>query len=58
LKVPDFARPASQVPEFGKVPRSSGAIAPAAVYFVMSVLPTSITSGALPAPSVASNFVL
>jgi hypothetical protein len=30
--------------------------APAALYFVISVLPISITSGALPPASVASNF--
>ena len=46
------------MPEFGKSERVSGASAPAALYFGTSVLPNSITSGPLPADSVASNFVL
>ena len=46
------------MPEFGKSALLSGASAPAALYFGMSVLPNSITSGPLPAASVASNLVL
>jgi hypothetical protein len=54
--MPDFARPASQVAELSKLDLLSGAKAPAAMYFVISVLPISMTSGALPPASVASNF--
>ena len=48
----------SQVDEFGIFDLSAvmSANAPAAMYFVISVLPISITSGALPPASVASNF--
>jgi hypothetical protein len=53
-----LVRPESQVPEFGKSDRFSAESAPAALYFGTSVLPNSITSGPLPAESVASNFVL
>jgi hypothetical protein len=44
--------------ELGKFALLKGASAPAAVYFGVSVLPNSITSGAFPAASVASNLVL
>ena len=48
----------SHVFEFGKSALFSAESAPAALYFGTSVLPNSITSGPLPAESVASNFVL
>ena len=48
----------SQVEEFGNFDLAAvmSANAPAAMYFVISVLPISITSGTLPPASVASNF--
>jgi hypothetical protein len=55
---PAFASPLSQVLEFGKSDVASGASAPAELYLGTSVLPNSITSGPLPAESVASNLVL
>src|SRR5215469_6707532 len=56
--MPDFARPASQLAEFANVDLEDvmSANAPAAMYFVISVLPISMTSGVLPPASVASNF--
>src|SRR5436853_6565006 len=56
--MPDFARPASQLAEFAKLPLKDemSANAPAAMYFVISELPISTTSGVLPPASVASNF--
>src|SRR5581483_3152943 len=56
--MPDFARPASQLAEFAKLllKDEMSANAPAAMYFVISVLPISMTSGVLPPASVASNF--
>src|SRR5207302_6824550 len=56
--MPDFARPASQLAEFAKLllKDEMSANAPAAMYFVISVLPISTTSGVLPPASVASNF--
>src|SRR5207302_7281101 len=56
--MPDFARPASQLAEFAKLllKDEMSANAPAAMYFVISVLPISMTVGVLPPASVASNF--
>src|SRR3954451_17885105 len=56
--VADPVRPLSHVDEFGNLLLSAvmSAKAPAAMYFVISVLPISITSGPLPPASVASNF--
>ena len=56
--MPDAARPLSHEPEFAKVDLNDdrSANAPAAMYFTISVLPISITSGVLPPASVASNF--
>src|SRR5256885_13165732 len=56
--VADPVRPLIHVDEFGNLPLSAvmSAKAPAAMYFVISVLPISITSGVLPPASVASNF--
>ena len=56
--MPDFASPASQSAEFAKVDLYDvmSAKAPAAMYFTISVLPISMTSGVLPPASVASNF--
>src|SRR5689334_14462116 len=57
--MPDFARPASQLAEFAKLllKDEMSANAPAAMYFVISVLPISMTSGVLPPASVASNLL-
>src|SRR2546423_5268324 len=56
--VADPVRPLIHVDELGTLPLSAvmSAKAPAAMYFVISVLPISITSGVLPPASVASNF--
>jgi hypothetical protein len=56
--VPAFARPLSQFAELSNCPFDDemSANAPAAMYFVISVLPISMTSGELPPASVASNF--
>jgi hypothetical protein len=56
--VPDAARPFSHDDEFANDPFEDvmSANAPAAMYFVISVLPISMTSGPLPPASVASNF--
>src|SRR3954471_15291797 len=56
--VADPVRPLSHVDAFGNLLLSAvmSANAPAAMYFVISVLPISITSGVLPPASVASNF--
>src|SRR4051812_9437656 len=56
--VAEPVRPLSHVDEFGNLLLSAvmSANAPAAMYFVISVLPISITSGVLPPASVASNF--
>ena len=56
--MPNATRPGSHDDEFGNLPLSAvrSAKAPAAMYFVISVLPISITSGVLPPASVASNF--
>src|SRR5204862_146492 len=55
---PDLARPESHEPELSNWPfaEDRSANAPAAMYFVISVLPISITSGPPPPASVASNF--
>src|SRR5919199_328080 len=55
--MPDAARPFSQLREFGNDALSGlrFANAPAAMYFVISVFPISMTSGTLPPASVASN---
>src|SRR3569833_1417805 len=55
---PDFARPLSQSAEFWNVPFADerAAIAPAAMFVVISVLPFSMTSGVLLPAIVASNF--
>ena len=56
--MPDFARPASQFDELSNcdlLPVRS-ANAPAAMYFVISVLPISMTSGVSLPAIVASNF--
>src|SRR3954466_3826130 len=57
--MPDAARPLSQFFAFGKEPfcELRFANAPAAMYFVISVLPISMTSGVLPPASVASNLL-
>src|SRR5215468_1898846 len=54
--MPDFASPLSHVDLLSKLTLDRSANAPAAMYFVISVLPISMTSGALPPASVASNF--
>ena len=58
LYVDDFARPASQWDEFANCDLCAVmfANAPAAMYFVISVLPNSMTSGVLPPAIVASKF--
>src|SRR3984893_8268735 len=56
LYVPHLARPLSHVLLFSNGTDERSANAPAAMYFVISVLPISITSGELPPASVASNF--
>src|SRR4051812_34323 len=55
--MPDAARPFSQFFAFGNEPfcELRFANAPAAMYFVISVFPISMTSGVLPPASVASN---
>ena len=57
MKVADAASPASQLLEFANEDLSGErfAKAPAAMYFVISVFPISMTSGTLPPASVASN---
>src|SRR3954467_723567 len=57
--MPDAARPFSQFFAFGNEPfcELRFANAPAAMYFVISVLPISMTSGVLPPASVASNLL-
>src|SRR3954451_21050407 len=57
--MPEAASPLSQFFEFGNEPfcELRFANAPAAMYFVISVLPISITSGVLPPASVASNLL-
>ena len=57
--MPDAARPLSQFFEFGNEPfcEVRFANASAAMYFVISVLPISMTSGVLPPASVASNLL-
>src|SRR3954471_4726771 len=57
--MPDAARPLSQFFAFGNEPfcEVRFANAPAAMYFVISVLPISMTSGVLPPASVASNLL-
>src|SRR6266480_2942786 len=52
----ELLRPLSQVLLFGKADCDSVLKAPAAMYFVISELPSSITSGASPPASPASNF--
>ena len=54
----DSLRDLSQLAEFAKDDRSDvrSWSAPAAAYFVTSVFPISMTSGAFPPASVASNF--
>src|SRR2546423_12682533 len=56
--MPEAARPFSHVVEFANDERWSlrSWNAPAAMYFVISVLPISMTSGVLPPARVASNF--
>src|SRR5919198_2132075 len=54
--MPEAARPFSQVALLSNADLSSAWKAPAAMYFVISVLPISMTSGAFPPASVASNF--
>ena len=56
--MPDLARPCSHEPELSNFDllEPMSANAPAAMYFTISVLPISITSGVLPPASVASNF--
>src|ERR671933_1603004 len=55
--MPDAASPASQFREFANDDLSPERLAkaPAAMYFVISVFPISMTSGTLPPASVASN---
>src|ERR671934_2668570 len=50
-------RPCSHVLLFGNAEGVNDLNAPAAMYFVISVLPISMTSGASPPASAASNFV-
>src|SRR6266480_776764 len=52
----ELLRPLSQVLLFGKADCDSVLKAPAAMYFVISELPSSITSGASPPASPASSF--
>src|SRR5579864_4733693 len=56
--MPDLASPCSQLDELANVDLNCemSANAPAAMYFVISVLPISMTSGVFPPASVASNF--
>jgi hypothetical protein len=56
--VPCFASALIQLPEFGNDALSAlrSAKAPATMYFIISVLPISTTSGTLPPASVASSF--
>src|SRR5436190_11401490 len=54
--MPEAARPFSQVLALSNADLSSVWKAPAAMYLLISVLPISMTSGALPPASVASNF--
>jgi hypothetical protein len=57
LYVAESASPLSHVPELGKLDFAEvrSANAPAAMYFVVSVLPISTTSGTVPAASDASS---
>src|SRR3954467_9302494 len=57
--VADPVRPLIHVDELGNLPLSAvmSAKAPAAMYFVISVLPISITSGVLPPASAASHLL-
>src|SRR5207302_9732686 len=55
-EAPVAARLLSQLAELSKEERSRAWNAPAAMYFVISVLPISITSGPPPPARVASNF--
>ncbi len=59
MYVAESVRPFSHVDEFGmlRLAEVMSANAPAAMYFVISVFPSSITSGALPPASDASNLV-
>ena len=57
MKVDEAVSPASQFLEFANEDLSAERLAnaPAAMYFVISVFPISMTSGTLPPASVASN---